>query len=111
VITKNNVTQTPEVILELKKSVSEHVGHFATPDYLLIVAALPKTRSGKIMRRLLRKIATMDTASLGDTSTLAEVSIRIARYYEEMLTSHVHLNSNTLSVYSIPFHICTNMKH
>ena len=75
VIAKNGITSTPEVVKELKQSVRDAVGSFATPDYLLIIPALPKTRSGKIMRRLLRKIACGDTENLGDTSTLAEPEV------------------------------------
>jgi len=57
VILVNGVT-TPEasLITELKLAVRQEVGPFATPDYIIITPALPKTRSGKIMRRILRKI-------------------------------------------------------
>jgi len=61
---------------ELKKELSAHVrkeiGPIATPDKLQFTDALPKTRSGKIMRRILRKIAEGDVGNLGDTSTLAD---------------------------------------
>ena len=52
--------------------VSNEIGKFAKPGYIQWTNALPKTRSGKIMRRLLRKIASGDYSELGDTSTLAE---------------------------------------
>mgnify|MGYP001106158442 FL=1 len=57
--------------------VRKHIGPFATPDHIVVVPGLPKTRSGKIMRRLLRKIATgfTDPADLGDISTLAEPQV------------------------------------
>jgi acetyl-CoA synthetase len=60
---------------ELKKFVAEHLSPIAKPDVILFTPQLPKTRSGKIMRRILRKIAEGDTSNLGDTSTLADPSV------------------------------------
>ncbi len=64
---------------ELKKILVGHVrqviGPIATPDKMQFSPGLPKTRSGKIMRRILRKIARGDTDDLGDTSTLADPSV------------------------------------
>jgi|GEM_PF-1543754 len=60
---------------ELKKFVAEHLSPIAKPDVILFTPSLPKTRSGKIMRRILRKIAEGDTTNLGDTSTLADPSV------------------------------------
>lgn len=60
---------------ELKALVRKEIGPIATPDHLHFTPALPKTRSGKIMRRILRKIAENDFGSLGDTSTLADPSV------------------------------------
>lgn len=60
---------------ELKMCVRKDVGPFAQPDHIIFTSALPKTRSGKIMRRILRKIAENDTSNLGDTSTLLDPSI------------------------------------
>ncbi|MCP4715154.1 MAG: AMP-binding protein, partial [Deltaproteobacteria bacterium] len=64
---------------ELKKALVKHVraeiGPIATPDKIQFAAGLPKTRSGKIMRRILKKIAAGDTGDLGDTSTLADPSV------------------------------------
>jgi acetyl-CoA synthetase len=60
---------------ELVKWVRHEIGPIATPDAIQFAPALPKTRSGKIMRRILRKIAEGDTASLGDTSTLADPAV------------------------------------
>jgi acetyl-CoA synthetase len=64
-----------QLLKELIGSVSNEVGRFAKPDYIQWAPALPKTRSGKIMRRILRKIAENELASLGDTSTLADPSV------------------------------------
>jgi len=60
---------------ELVQWVRTEIGPIATPDVIHFAPALPKTRSGKIMRRILRKIAENDTANLGDTSTLADPSV------------------------------------
>lgn len=60
---------------QLKLQVRQQIGGLAVPDWLIIVPGLPKTRSGKIMRRILRKLAENDLSSLGDTSTLADVAI------------------------------------
>jgi len=57
------------------ESVVHHIGKIARPDRIVRVLALPKTRSGKIMRRILRKIAEGDTSNLGDTSTLLDPSV------------------------------------
>jgi len=56
--------------MEIRDMVSNMIGPFAKPDIIQFVPDLPKTRSGKIMRRILRKIAENDTSNLGDTSTL-----------------------------------------
>src|SRR5690606_29645056 len=55
---------------EINQVITEHIGPIAKLDKIQFVEGLPKTRSGKIMRRILRKIASKDTANLGDTSTL-----------------------------------------
>ncbi len=60
---------------ELIAQVRREIGPIATPDYLQFAPALPKTRSGKIMRRILRKIAENQTDALGDTSTLADPAV------------------------------------
>ncbi len=60
---------------ELKMTIREKIGPIATPDFIHITSGLPKTRSGKIMRRILRKIASNDFKNLGDTSTLADPSV------------------------------------
>ncbi|XP_050456421.1 acetyl-coenzyme A synthetase [Cataglyphis hispanica] len=63
-----------KLILELRKRVREKIGAFASPDVIQHAPALPKTRSGKIMRRMLRKIAAGDD-NVGDTSTLADETV------------------------------------
>ncbi|CAM2982765.1 acetate--CoA ligase [Vibrio rarus] len=64
-----------ELHKEVKDWVRKEIGPIAVPDTLHWTDSLPKTRSGKIMRRILRKIATGDTNNLGDTSTLADPSV------------------------------------
>ncbi|BFO11869.1 acetate--CoA ligase [Serratia rubidaea] len=66
---------TPELYTEVRNWVRKEIGPIATPDILHWADSLPKTRSGKIMRRILRKIAAGDTSNLGDTSTLADPTI------------------------------------
>ncbi|MBK8232945.1 MAG: acetate--CoA ligase [Candidatus Eisenbacteria bacterium] len=69
--------QTPpgELIGQMKESVRQMIGAFAAPDQVLIAPGLPKTRSGKIMRRILRKIAAGDYEGMGDVTTLAEPAV------------------------------------
>ena len=64
-----------ELRKELVAWVRKEIGPIATPDYIQWAPGLPKTRSGKIMRRILRKIAEDDFAALGDTSTLADPAV------------------------------------
>ncbi|TAL37313.1 MAG: acetyl-coenzyme A synthetase, partial [Alphaproteobacteria bacterium] len=75
---------------ELRKDIVAHVrkviGPIATPDVLLFAPGLPKTRSGKIMRRILRKVAENAFDQLGDTSTLADPSV-----VETIITNHKQL--------------------
>jgi acetyl-CoA synthetase len=65
----------PELEQTLRQHVRTEIGPIASPDLIHFTPALPKTRSGKIMRRILRKIAENDFGSLGDTSTLADPSL------------------------------------
>jgi acetyl-CoA synthetase len=69
------VEPSPDLIKELVVHVRKVVGPIATPDKMQFAPGLPKTRSGKIMRRILRKIAEGDMDNLGDTSTLADPSV------------------------------------
>jgi acetyl-CoA synthetase len=63
------------LIQEIKNTVRKIIGPIAKPDEIQIVPGLPKTRSGKIMRRILRKVASKDISNLGDTSTLLNPEI------------------------------------
>jgi len=67
--------ESDELRAELRQWVRREIGPIAAPDALQFAPALPKTRSGKIMRRILRKIAEGDTTNLGDTSTLADPGV------------------------------------
>jgi len=78
-----------ELLAELRLWVRKEIGPIATPDLMQWAPGLPKTRSGKIMRRILRKIAANDYESLGDTSTLADPDVVI------------HLQSDLLSKFLI----------
>jgi acetyl-CoA synthetase len=71
---------------ELVQWVRREIGPIATPDVIQFAPALPKTRSGKIMRRILRKIGENDVGSLGDTSTLADPSV-----VDHLLANRPHL--------------------
>ena len=64
-----------ELIQDLRKHVGEEIGAIAKPDMIRFTAALPKTRSGKIMRRLLRSIAAGDTEITQDVTTLEDFSV------------------------------------
>ncbi|HSL41747.1 MAG TPA: acetate--CoA ligase [Desulforhopalus sp.] len=69
------VDETPELLAELRSHVRSEIGPIALPDGIQFAPGLPKTRSGKIMRRVLRKIAANDFSDFGDTSTLADPSV------------------------------------
>jgi len=68
-------TPTEELRKELRDWVRKEIGPIASPDFIQWAPGLPKTRSGKIMRRILRKIAADESEQLGDTSTLADPSV------------------------------------
>ncbi|MCI5225559.1 MAG: acetate--CoA ligase [Candidatus Electrothrix sp. AX2] len=70
-----SVEESEELIAELRKHVRAEIGPIATPEVIMWTPGLPKTRSGKIMRRILRKIAADDFDNFGDTSTLADPSV------------------------------------
>jgi acetyl-CoA synthetase len=80
---KEGVRGTPDLLDELKKHVTEKIGALARPEEIFFTADLPKTRSGKIMRRLLRDIA--EGRALGDTTTLADPTVvaNLRSTYEE----------------------------
>ena len=69
------IEQSDELLAELRQWVRKEIGPIATPDLIQWAPGLPKTRSGKIMRRILRKVAANDYGNLGDTSTLADPSV------------------------------------
>jgi acetyl-CoA synthetase len=70
-----DVAESEDLTAELRAHVRKEIGPIATPDHLHFTPGLPKTRSGKIMRRILRKIAENDHGALGDTSTLADPGV------------------------------------
>jgi acetyl-CoA synthetase len=72
---KVGVDATDALQADLRGHVRREIGPFAAPDVIQFAPGLPKTRSGKIMRRILRKIAEDDLSNLGDTSTLAEPAV------------------------------------
>ena len=71
----SGIEYSDEIKKELVKEVRAQIGPFASPDVIHWAPGLPKTRSGKIMRRILRKIASKQDDELGDTSTLADPSV------------------------------------
>lgn len=75
VVLKDDADVSDKIRGELIAWVRKEIGPIASPDYLQVASGLPKTRSGKIMRRILRKIAEDDFDNLGDTSTLAEPAV------------------------------------
>jgi len=75
VIPSVEVKDSDKLREEIKEYVSKTIGPIAKPDKIQFVKGLPKTRSGKIMRRILRKVAEGDTSNLGDTSTLLDPSV------------------------------------
>jgi acetyl-CoA synthetase len=76
-----------DITKELRLHVRKEIGPLAAPEVIQFSPSLPKTRSGKIMRRILRKIVEGDTANLGDTSTLADPSVVTALIegYDEIM--------------------------
>ncbi|KAB5561873.1 hypothetical protein PHYPO_G00011540 [Pangasianodon hypophthalmus] len=86
VVIKENVSENQEtVVKELRQLVATKIAKYAVPDHFLVVKRLPKTRSGKIMRRILRKVAMGQEDSLGDISTLDDPSV-----VTELIKAHQH---------------------
>ncbi|MBD80918.1 MAG: acetate--CoA ligase [Crocinitomicaceae bacterium] len=75
VIVRDRIDDDEVLRAEIVETVVEEIGKIAKPDKIQLVSGLPKTRSGKIMRRILRKVAEGDTTNLGDTSTLLDPKI------------------------------------
>ena len=69
------ITASDDLKENITASVKKEIGPHSKPDKIQFTSALPKTRSGKIMRRILRKIAEGDLNSMGDISTLADPSV------------------------------------
>jgi acetyl-CoA synthetase len=80
---KKGVKSSSKLLEELRKHVAKKIGAIARPEEIIFTAELPKTRSGKIMRRLLRNVA--EGTALGDTSTLADSSVvnQLKEQYED----------------------------
>jgi acetyl-CoA synthetase len=74
-IVKKEGVNTPDLTTALKDEVTRHIGPFARPQLVIPCSGLPKTRSGKIMRRILRKIAMGEQSDFGDTSTLLDPEV------------------------------------
>ena len=75
VVLRADVVGHDDLIVELRKHVAKKIGPIAKPSSIVFTPDLPKTRSGKIMRRILRKVAANELENLGDTSTLADPSV------------------------------------
>ena len=86
----NNFNNYFDYFNEIRATVSDQIGPIAKPDKILIVPGLPKTRSGKIMRRILRKIASNEFDNFGDTSTLLNPEI-----VEQIITSYKNSEKNS----------------
>lgn len=82
--------KSDELIEEIKDTVRASIGRFASPDVIHITSALPKTRSGKVMRRILRKISATEYDGIGDTSTLSEPAVveSIINEHKKMTNGH-----------------------
>ena len=78
----SGTTPNEELKFDLINLVAKEIGPIAKPDIIQWAPGLPKTRSGKIMRRILRKIASNEIKDLGDTTTLADPSV-----VEELITN------------------------
>lgn len=75
IICNEKILDEDKLTQEVREVVAQKIGSFAKPDKIQIVPGLPKTRSGKIMRRILRKVAERDTSNLGDTTTLLDPAV------------------------------------
>ena len=75
VILYESIEDYATLISEVREEISKQIGPIAKPDRVMVVSGLPKTRSGKIMRRILRKLAANEIDQLGDISTLLNPEI------------------------------------
>jgi acetyl-CoA synthetase len=85
IILKDGVSPSESLTSKLKDSVRQAIGPIATPDYI-VYSDLPKTRSGKIMRRILRKIAAGEYDAVGDISTLADPTVHYLLSFSSMIS-------------------------
>ena len=85
-ILKDGYEPSDDLKAELRKHVRTVIGPIATPDFIILTPGLPKTRSGKIMRRILRKVASGEFEAIGDTTTLADPTVveRIVELRKEL---------------------------
>ena len=85
---RSGVESSEEILSELRQEVRQSIGPFATPKHVVLVADLPKTRSGKVMRRILQKLATgtIELESLGDLSTLSNPRCGFCAVFLSVLT-------------------------
>uniref|UniRef100_A0A3B3CPI8 Propionate--CoA ligase n=1 Tax=Oryzias melastigma TaxID=30732 RepID=A0A3B3CPI8_ORYME len=88
VLKKNMKIKEEDLYKQLNSVVSEKIAKYACPDFVLLVKRLPKTRSGKIMRRVLRKVVESDLDSLGDLSTLDDPSA-----VQEIIEGHAKIST------------------
>ncbi len=84
IILATGLKVSPEIVEEIKEIVRNKIGRFAAPDVVHPTRGLPKTRSGKVMRRILRKVAAAEYDGLGDISTLSDPSV-----VEEIVREHM----------------------
>uniref|UniRef100_A0A8C2IKW9 Propionate--CoA ligase n=1 Tax=Cyprinus carpio TaxID=7962 RepID=A0A8C2IKW9_CYPCA len=90
VVLKESATENQRAVVEeMRHLVATKIAKYAVPDHFLVVKRLPKTRSGKIMRRILRKVAMQDTSNLGDVSTLDDPSV-----VSEIIEAHKQYRSH-----------------
>lgn len=89
-ILREGVVESHDIIQKIKDAAKKGIGGFAVPDHILCVPGLPRTRSGKIMRRILRKIAEGQYGEIGDTTTLADPTI-VSAIIEKVKRGQLHL--------------------
>jgi hypothetical protein len=94
------VVSDDKLIAELKANIKLAIGSFASPEMIVVSSDLPKTKSGKIMRRLLRKVAEGETEGLGDLSTLVDPGsvTRLVDQVAVLLSENVRLFYHPISV-------------
>jgi acetyl-CoA synthetase len=102
----NGVKPTDELKTALVKLVRSEIGAIATVDKTQFAPSLPKTRSGKIMRRILRKIAENDCDNLGDISTLAEPEVVDDCWLNAVHQRNIGINTLPFNIMWITNHCC-----